>query len=144
MVARWLVYHDARAQRRIPVSGYRTRPVRSMRSKRHPDQRPGRRVRKCATGNPVLSENHIRTYWWCSPPNMGMATWRQIVGRLDARAHLSVMPSASALDCNTPHRHKEFRPTAGFPCSSAESDHAGPDRSSAARPYFEISNARRL
>ena len=21
---------------------------------------------------PVLSENHIRTYWWCSPAKMGM------------------------------------------------------------------------
>jgi hypothetical protein len=20
---------------------------------------------------PVLSENHIRTYWWCSPPSIG-------------------------------------------------------------------------
>src|SRR5215831_8818514 len=27
------------------------------------------------TGNsPVLSENHIRTYWWCSPDRIGMAT----------------------------------------------------------------------
>jgi hypothetical protein len=22
---------------------------------------------------PVLSENHIRTYWWCSPARVGMA-----------------------------------------------------------------------
>ena len=22
----------------------------------------------------VLSENHIRTYWWCSPANIGMET----------------------------------------------------------------------
>ena len=22
----------------------------------------------------VLSENHIRTYWWCSPARIGMAT----------------------------------------------------------------------
>ena len=22
----------------------------------------------------VLSENHIRTYWWCSPARMGMVT----------------------------------------------------------------------
>jgi hypothetical protein len=22
----------------------------------------------------VFSENHIRTYWWCSPDNIGMAT----------------------------------------------------------------------
>ena len=34
--------------------------------------------------------------------------WRQSVGPLDARVHLSVMPSACALDCNTPHRRKEF------------------------------------
>src|SRR5690348_16886462 len=24
--------------------------------------------------NRVLSENHIRTYWWCSPARIGMAT----------------------------------------------------------------------
>ena len=35
-----------------------------------------------------------------------------------------------------------MRPTAGFPCSSAGSDHAGHDRSSAALPYFGISSAR--
>ena len=29
-------------------------------------------------------------------------------GLLDARAHLFVMPGAYALDCNTPHRRKEF------------------------------------
>jgi hypothetical protein len=23
---------------------------------------------------PVLSENHIRTYWWCNPDKIGMAT----------------------------------------------------------------------
>src|SRR5262249_30392631 len=32
----------------------------------------------------------------------------QTVGLLDARAHLFVMPSACALDCNTPHRRKEI------------------------------------
>jgi hypothetical protein len=30
----------------------------------------------------------------------------------------------------------------GFPCSSVGSDHAGRDRSSAALPYFAISNAK--
>ena len=106
MVARWLVYHDARAQRRFPVSGYRTRPVRSMRSKRHPDQR---RVRKCATGNACPFRKSYRTYGRAASPNMGMRhNGATIVGRLDARGHLSVMPSASALDCNTPHRQKEF------------------------------------
>ena len=41
-------------------------------------------------------------------PRSEWRQWRQIVGLLDARAHLSVMPSACALDCNTPHRRKEF------------------------------------
>ncbi len=39
-------------------------------------------------------------------PRSEWRQWRQIAGRLDARAHLSVMPSACALDCNTPHRRK--------------------------------------
>ena len=42
--------------------------------------------------------------WW---------QWRQIVGPLDAKAHLSLMPSGCALDCNTPHRRKEL--AAGAP-----------------------------
>ncbi len=25
-------------------------------------------------GSTVLSENHIRTYWWCNPARIGMAT----------------------------------------------------------------------
>jgi hypothetical protein len=33
--------------------------------------------------------------------------WRQTVGRFDVTAHLSVMPNAYALDCNTLHRQKE-------------------------------------
>jgi hypothetical protein len=33
---------------------------------------------------------------------------RQTVGWLDARAHLSVMPSACEPDCNRPHTRKEF------------------------------------
>src|ERR1019366_7208993 len=41
-------------------------------------------------------------------PRSEWRQWRQIVGRLDARGHLSVMPSACALDCNTSHRRKEF------------------------------------
>ena len=41
-------------------------------------------------------------------PGSEWRQWRQIVGLLDAKAHLSVMPSACALDCNTPHRRKEF------------------------------------
>ena len=41
-------------------------------------------------------------------PGSEWRQWRQIVGLLDARAHLSVMPSAGALDCNTPHKRKEF------------------------------------
>jgi hypothetical protein len=40
----------------------------------------------------------------------GSEWWRcrQSVGPLDEKAHLSVMPSASALDCNTPHKRKEL------------------------------------
>src|SRR6478735_10790796 len=42
--------------------------------------------------------------WW---------QWRPIVGPLDAKAHLSLMPSGCVLDCNTPHRRKEL--AAGAP-----------------------------
>src|SRR5450756_169190 len=41
-------------------------------------------------------------------PRSELRQWRQTVGRLDARGHLSVVPSACALDCNTAHRRKEF------------------------------------
>ena len=41
-------------------------------------------------------------------PGSEWRQWRQIVGLLDARAHLSIMPSACALDYNTPHKRKEF------------------------------------
>jgi hypothetical protein len=41
-------------------------------------------------------------------PRSEWRQWRQIVGLLDAMAHLSVMPSACALHCNMPHRCKEF------------------------------------
>jgi hypothetical protein len=41
-------------------------------------------------------------------PGSEWRQWRQIVGLLDARAHPSVMPSACALDCNTPHKRKKF------------------------------------
>jgi hypothetical protein len=40
-------------------------------------------------------------------PRSEWLQWRQTVGRLDATAHLSVMPSAYGLDCNTLHRRKE-------------------------------------
>ena len=35
-----------------------------------------RSVRRQCMGrrSPVLSENHIRTYWWCNPDKIGMAT----------------------------------------------------------------------
>jgi len=46
-------------------------------------------------------------------PSSEWRQWRQIVGRLDARGHLSVMPSACALDCNTSPKRKEF--AAGAP-----------------------------
>ena len=41
-------------------------------------------------------------------PRSELRQWHQIVGLLGARAHLFVMPSGYALDCNTPHRRKEF------------------------------------
>ena len=41
-------------------------------------------------------------------PRREWRQWRQIVGRLDATAHLSVMSGACVLDCNTLHRRKEF------------------------------------
>ena len=40
-------------------------------------------------------------------PGLESLQWRQTVGRLDVTAHLFVMPSAYALDCNTLHRRKE-------------------------------------
>src|ERR1039458_4869721 len=46
-------------------------------------------------------------------PRSEWRQWRQIVGRLDARGHLSVMPSACAPDCNTPHTKQEL--AAGVP-----------------------------
>src|ERR1035437_1001158 len=36
-------------------------------------------------------------------PRSEWRQWCQIVGLLDARVHLSVMPSECASDCNTPH-----------------------------------------
>jgi hypothetical protein len=46
-------------------------------------------------------------------PGLEWQGWRQSVGLLDEKAHLSVMPGACALDCNTPHRRKEL--AAGAP-----------------------------
>ena len=45
-------------------------------------------------------------------PRSEWRQWLQTVGRHDARAHLSVMPNACTLDCNTPHRRKEFAASA--------------------------------
>ena len=41
-------------------------------------------------------------------PGSEWLQWRQTVGWLDVTAHLSVMPSAYGLDCNTLHRRKEY------------------------------------
>jgi hypothetical protein len=46
-------------------------------------------------------------------PRWEWRQWQQTVGLLGARAHLSLMPSACALDCNMPHSRKEF--AAGAP-----------------------------
>jgi hypothetical protein len=40
-------------------------------------------------------------------PRSELRQWRQIVGLLDARAHLFVMPDGYALDCNMPHSRNE-------------------------------------
>ena len=40
-------------------------------------------------------------------PGSEWLRWRQTIGRLDVTAHLSVMPSAYGLNCNTLHRRKE-------------------------------------
>jgi putative ABC transport system substrate-binding protein len=40
-------------------------------------------------------------------PRSEWLRWRQTIGRPDVTAHLSVMPGAYALDCNTLHRRKE-------------------------------------
>jgi len=61
----------------------------------------------------VLSEDHIRTYRWCNSARMGWRQSCQTVGLLDARAHLSLMPSVRAPGCNTPDRRKEL--AAGVP-----------------------------
>src|SRR5215207_5887238 len=41
-------------------------------------------------------------------PILGCRQWLQIAGRRDVKAHLSLMPGACALDCNRPHRRKEY------------------------------------
>jgi hypothetical protein len=40
-------------------------------------------------------------------PRSKWPQWRRIVGQLDLMAHLSAMPNAYALDCNTLHKWKE-------------------------------------
>jgi hypothetical protein len=67
------------------------------------------------TGDPILSFPKIISgrIGGAVQPGSEWRQWRQIVGLLDARVHLSVMPSASVLDCNTPHMRKEF--AAGAP-----------------------------
>ena len=52
--------------------------------------------------NPVLSENHIRTYWWCSPAKIGIATMTP------DRTARPRGPSACARDCNTLHTKQEL------------------------------------
>src|SRR5450830_1079010 len=41
-------------------------------------------------------------------PRSEWRQWCQTVGLLGARTHLSLMPSAYALDCNTPHTKQEL------------------------------------
>jgi hypothetical protein len=43
-----------------------------------------------------------------APPRSKWRQWRQIVELLDAKAHLSLMPSACALGCNKLRMRKEF------------------------------------
>jgi hypothetical protein len=42
----------------------------------------------------VLSENHIRTYWWCSPDKIGMATMTPV--RWTARPRAQPCPTPSS------------------------------------------------
>jgi hypothetical protein len=41
---------------------------------KNPPQLTAKRLMRLTPQIPVLSENHIRTYWWCSPARIGMAT----------------------------------------------------------------------
>ena len=43
----------------------------------------------------VLSENHIRTYWWCSPDKIGMATMTP--DRWTARPRGASLPNAKCV-----------------------------------------------
>jgi hypothetical protein len=43
----------------------------------------------------VLSENHIRTYWWCSPDKIGMATMTP--DRWTARPRGTSLPNAKCV-----------------------------------------------
>jgi len=43
----------------------------------------------------VLSENHIRTYWWCNPVEIGMATMTP--DRSTARPRGASLPNAKCV-----------------------------------------------
>jgi hypothetical protein len=45
--------------------------------------------------SPVLSENHIRTYWWWSPDKIGMATMTP--DRWTARPRGASLPNAKCV-----------------------------------------------
>jgi pimeloyl-ACP methyl ester carboxylesterase len=48
-----------------------------------------------AASNPVPSENHIRTYWWCRPDKIGMATMTP--DRWTARPRGASLPNAKCV-----------------------------------------------
>ena len=75
--------------------------------------RATRGMRQMLFAIPVLSENHIRTYWWCSPDKIGMATMTP--DRWTARPSGVSLPKARcacAPDCNAPRKKKEFAASA--------------------------------
>jgi hypothetical protein len=45
--------------------------------------------------DPVLSENHIRMYWWCRPDKIGMATMTP--DRWTARPRGASLPNAKCV-----------------------------------------------
>ena len=74
---------------------------------------------------PVLSENHIRTYWWCSPARIGMATMAP--DRWTARCKGASFSASEACEAYDPtvrgragrleHRDEQGKDLS-FPCAS--------------------------
>src|SRR5262245_58799718 len=84
--------------------------------------------------------------WWQSPQrDFAEKSSRFATAASKVAPYISTPSTGPPQSPASKARHgSRTRPTGGFPRSSAGSDHADHDRSSAALPYFEISNARRL